>query len=72
MNNIQKELLATNAVNDLERHCRVVNVKRKVPAGVTFPHGYFQPPIGWWDKGIVAQMPFGSPPTRNGAFVYNT
>ena len=68
----QIDMEEANAVNKLERHCRVVNVKRKVPAGVTFPHGYFQPPIGWWDKGIVAQMPFGSPPTRNGAFVYNT
>ena len=29
MNNIQKELLATNAVNELERHCRVREVEPK-------------------------------------------
>jgi len=29
MNNIQKELLATNAVNELERHCRIERVRTK-------------------------------------------
>ena len=60
MNNIQKELLATNAVNELERNCRVVNVRgrdlfpQRAPAS-QFVQRY-QPPkelIPWLPANVI-------------------